>query len=543
MNRTEILSRMSREHWDLLVIGGGISGAGVVREASLRGLKAALVEQNDFASGTSSRSGKMIIGGLRYLLNRDFHLVRKGIRERDWLAAAAPHLVRWRPYLFPVWEGDADSLWKIRFGLTLYDLFGMGGPRRPHEHLDVEAVSKIEPGLETRRLKGAAQYWDCMTDDSRLVIETLQAAVGLGAAVANYAEVAGFQNEAGRVSIALIKDRNSGATLPVRARAILVAAGPWTDHVRCLEDPGAAPLLRLVKGSFIVVPRERLPVTRNVTLRAADGRMTFAVPFGGQTYIGTTEVDYNGPLDEVCASAGEVEYLLTAAWRAFPEAQLDSDDVIATWAGLRPLVGSRSGQNPSQVKRDYSISVTPSGLAILAGGKLTGFRAMAEDVVDRLFAGSRKDAAPAFPGAAGPQPAAEEFRRLADRTEMPAQWIEQKLSKYGSRIHELAAELPATGTGRERWIRAQTRFAVRNEMAQTLIDVLWRRTGVMITEAGNGLDRAEIVAEEMAVLLGWSNSQKAGEVDAYRREVNRMWSWKADAKSYSNVRAETLALK
>lgn len=536
-----MLQRLAREEWDILVIGGGISGAGVAREASLRGLKVGLVEQNDFASGTSSRSGKMIIGGLRYLLNRDFHLVRKGIKERDWLARAAPHLCQWTPYLFPVWRGDPDSLLKIRFGLALYDLFGLGGARKTHIHFNPRSTLQIEPGLRPEGLKGSAQYWDGMTDDARLVIETLQVAASQGAGVANYAQVVSFQKDCGRISMVKVLDRLSNKNMLVRARTVLVAAGPWTDQIRKLDNPNATPLLRLVKGSFMVVPRERLPVQRNVTLRAADNRMTFAVPFGGHTYLGTTEVDHQGDPGEAAISRGEVDYLLGAAQKAFPEAALCGEDIISSWAGIRPLVGSRPGQNPSQVKRDYTISTSASGLAVLAGGKLTGFRAMAEQVINQLFPETRSATAARapvpFPGASGRRPTEADFDRLAQLTKVPVVWLEENLARYGSSVFAVESELPQNGSGVERWIRAQARYAVRYEMAQKLVDVLWRRTGLMITSRGNALDRAGAVATEMGGLLSWSAERIRHELADYRAEVDRMWSWR-EARHKANRGAE-----
>lgn len=526
MNRTDMLARLERETWDLLIIGGGISGAGVAREAAARGLKVALVEQGDFAGGTSSRSGKMIIGGLRYLLQREFHLVRQGIRERDWLAAAAPHLMRWTPYLFPVWRGDPDALLKVRFGLTLYDWFGAGGARKRHRYLRPDQVCQENPGFRREGLCGAAEYQDGMTDDARLVLETLQVAVQCGAAVANYAGVVRFEKSGGRIAATVVRDRFSGAEFGVCAGTVLAAGGPWTDVLRRLDDPSAVPLLRHVKGSFVVLPHERLPVQRNVTLRAPDNRMTFAVPWGGCTYLGTTEVDHPGPGDEPRITRAEVDYLLAAGRRAFPDAQLGEDDIVSTWAGLRPLVGAKPGQSPSQVKRDFSVSVSDSGLAVLAGGKLTGFRAMAATITDRLFPATLGDAGrkepPPFPGSG----AVPDISEPARRTGVAETWLRQRTAAYGSQFTALAAELPAGGTGPECWLRAQTRLAVKQEMAQTLTDVLRRRTVLMLVEKDNALSAAPVVADEMVRLLTWSDNRRQEELSAFRAEVAAMHAWR-----------------
>lgn len=534
MNRPIMLRRLADEQWDLLVIGGGISGAGVAREAALRGLRVGLVEQGDFGSGTSSRSGKMIIGGLRYLLNREFHLVRKGLRERDHLLDMAPHLVRRTPYLFPVWKGDPDSLWKIRLGLNLYDALGGCAAAWRHRSFDASGISELEPGLRRTGLRGGAQYWDCMTDDARLTIETIQSAAAAGAAIANYARVESFIVDNGRIAGASVRDMLSSETFPIRARTVLTAAGPWTDALRRLDEPEVPPFLRLVKGSFIVVPRERLPVSRNVTIRASDKRMTFAVPIRGQTYIGTTETDFDGDPATVSADATDVEYLLAAARCAFPDAGLSARDVISTWAGLRPLVGSRAGQSASKVTRDYVIHHSRRGLAILAGGKLTGFRAMGVHVVDELFPTTRakseeRSLAPLF-GAVSAQPGAATFAGLASRTGIPVEWIHDTLGRYGCQFDALAAEMSKDCTGKHAWLLAQTRQAVKREMAQRLTDVLWRRTGAMHFVAGNGMDAAGAVAAEMARLLDWTSEHTVAELAAYRQEVARMWAWRDSAE-------------
>lgn len=541
MNRTSMLTTMGNQEWDLLVIGGGISGAGAAREAAARGLRVALVEQGDFASGTSSRSGKMIIGGLRYLLKGEVHLVRKGLKERDWLVSAAPHLVHWTPYLFPVWGGDPDSFWKVRAGLTLYDLLAAGGLHRRHRSFDATSVLLLENGLREEGLRGGVQYWDCMTDDARLTLETMGAAVNAGAVIANYARAVSFLKTAGQVRGAVVHDVINDTKVEVRARTVLVAAGPWADRVRQLDESAAIPLLRLVKGSFIVVPRARMPVARNVTLRAADQRMTFAVPLHGQTYIGTTEVDYAGDLGNVWTSSGEVEYLLGAANKAFPEAHLTTDDVISSWAGLRPLVGSKAGESPSKVSRDFQIIKHASGLAVLAGGKLTGFRAMGEQVVDLLFpntsAARRKAENAMLPGAGTARPSRQDVEMLARQTEVPSFWLEPILKAYGSRFTTLASELPQdTEKGTESWLRARTRFAVKHEMAQHVSDVLRRRTNVMLFEAGNGLEVAPLVASEMAQILSWSHSRIVQEVNEYREQVRQMWAWRNPEKAPATAR-------
>lgn len=533
MQRDRMLASLAEGTWDLLVIGGGISGAGVAREAALRGLRVALVEQDDFASGTSSRSTKLIHGGLRYLQMLEFRLVHESVQERQRLIEMAPHLARPLEFLFPVWQGDPNPLWQLRLGLILYDAFAGRKRQIPHRALSPAGAVQAEPGLRSDGLKGAMLYYDCLTDDARLTLETVQAAAAAGAVVVNYAQVEAFRYGGGRVVGARVRDRLSGAPIEVAAQKVFAAAGPWADRLRRLDDLQAPPLLRLTKGVHLTCPAAKLPVRRAVVMRGPDGRMCFAVPGPpGWTYAGTTDTDFTGDPARVTTEAADVEYVLATVNRTFPEARLTADDVHSTWAGLRPLMAQNGNTDPSKVSRDYALFTSPSGLVTLAGGKLTAFRAMGRRIVDQLFPATRGQdtlkAASFLPGAAAPQPTGADLARWARETGVTAEWLEGLAHRYGCRLEEVARELPPAGElpPMHRWMVAAARHAVNHEMAVRLVDLLWRRTSELLFGPENGLDVARPAALAMAELLGWTPARVEQEVADYQATVAEMNRWR-----------------
>ncbi|HEX4628036.1 MAG TPA: glycerol-3-phosphate dehydrogenase/oxidase, partial [Gemmatimonadales bacterium] len=376
---------MTAEPVDLLVIGGGITGAGIARDAALRGFRTALVDQGDFAGGTSSVSSRLVHGGIRYLEQGDFRLVFEASRERRILLRIAPHLVHPLPFVFPVYRGARVPAWKLRAGMWLYDILAAFRNVKMHRWLNAKATRRLEPGLREKELQGAALYYDAQTDDARLAIATMRSAARAGALVANYAEVTALLKPDGRTSGAFLRDGLTGQPHTVRALVVVNASGPWVDRVRRLDEPAAQPLLRLTKGAHIVVARQRVGHTRAVTLMSPlDGRVMFVIPWGDLSYIGTTDTDEDASPEEVRATARDVIYLLRSANAFFPQARLSPRDVIATWAGLRPLLRPTRAVAPSQASREHRVVESPSGLVTIAGGKLTTHRVMARDVVDRV---------------------------------------------------------------------------------------------------------------------------------------------------------------
>ncbi|HVG45521.1 MAG TPA: glycerol-3-phosphate dehydrogenase/oxidase, partial [Longimicrobium sp.] len=376
---------LSSREWDLRVVGGGITGAAAARDAAGRGLSVALVEAGDFAQGTSSRSSRLVHGGLRYLETYDFALVFEASAERRRLLELAPHLVHPLPFVFPVYRGGPTPFLMLQAGMWLYDGLSLFRNIRRHRILSVKDLAAEEPGLRRDGLAGAAMYYDAAVDDARLTLANARGAHESGAAVVSHAEVAGFVAEGGAVRGARVRDRVTGAETTARAKVVLNATGPWSDAVRRLADPAAKPRLRTTKGVHTMVPRERVGNRHAITFQSPiDGRVMFVLPWGQHTYVGTTDTDFTGSPADVRADAADVTYLLKSANSVFPEARLTDADVVSTWAGVRPLLAPRQGGgSESATSREHEIWWDPSGLLSIAGGKLTTYRVMAGQAVDR----------------------------------------------------------------------------------------------------------------------------------------------------------------
>lgn len=526
----------SGQRFDLIIIGGGITGAGVAYEAAARGARVLVLEQGDFAAGTSSRSTKLIHGGIRYLRQMDFRLVREGVHERQRLIAAAPHLVHPIQFVYPVHEGDPDPLWALRAGLVLYDLFAGRRNLLRHRVFPGPSILAEEPLLRTEGLKGGALYADCLTDDARLTIAVACEAARRGAVLVNYFPVERFlYKEAGRaIGVEAVDLLGGDEPLQLHADAILNATGPWVDLVRRLDDPAALPILRPTKGVHIAVSHSRLPVRRPVVMHAADGRLMFAVPRDGLTYLGTTDTDYRADPGAVTVDRSDVTYILDAANRMFPTAALTEADVVSAWAGIRSLAATSEAAGPSQISRDYKLYTSPSGIVSVAGGKLTAFQAMARSIVRRVLPQLPDTPVElALAGAVAPVPTEAEAASLGREYGLPAAAVLELWSRHG-------AETPAVltyarlDTGdepcpRARMLAAEAAHAVAHEFAVTLSDVLNRRTAQLLFSPDNGLAAAEAVADAMCELLGWDAAERAAQLDSYRAEAASMMAWRSPA--------------
>lgn len=551
--RAAALDAMAGDPVDVLVIGGGITGAGIARDAAMRGLRVALVEKNDVAGGTSSHSSRLIHGGLRYLEHYDFGLVFEASRERRVLLRIAPHLVRPLPFLFPCYRGSRVPAWKLRAGMWLYDLLAAFRNVKVHRWLRPRDVRRVEPGLRDRDLQGAALYYDAQTDDARLALATMRSAAQSGARIASYAEATALLKPAGRIGGAVVRDALTGRTLHVRATLVVNATGPWVDALRRLDEPRAAGLLQLSKGAHVAVPRARVGNANAITLTSPlDGRVMFVLPWGDLSYIGTTETDATGPPDATYASAGDVVYLLRSANALFPNARLAPQDVRSTWAGLRPLLAPGKDLSASQVSREHRVVESASGLITIAGGKLTTYRVMARDVADRVAQRLRAlDGRPlpprartdelALPG--GETADLEGLMKTAKQRGVPDATARHLVAKYGS---ESAAVLNLVDRDRalgaailpgrpEIW--AEVSHAVEREMALRLTDVLIRRLHLFYEAPGQAAAAAVSVSERLAALLGWDAARRAQEVAAYQREVERSRAYLKDVPRTSKITA------
>ncbi len=540
---------------DLLVVGGGINGAGIARDAARRGLSVLLVEQNDLAFGTSSRSSKLVHGGLRYLEQMEFSLVFEAVSERRVLLDIAPHLVNPLGFLFPIFKGSRQSLATLKAGMWLYDGLSLFRSPKLHRSLTPADVAEEEPLLRQEGLKGAPLYYDCATDDARLTLESALDAARLGAVIATWTRCVSFvKGEQGRIRGAVLEDVRTGATREVAAHAVINATGPWTDKTIALGTPLDRTLLRPTKGVHIVVPADRLPVQQAVVcLHPTDGRVLFAIPWGDATYIGTTDTDWEGDPADVSADASDVTYLIDASNAYFPGQDLTPDDVISTWAGLRPLmrpVGADAEVDESAVSREHQVVVGQDGLITIAGGKLTTFRKMSAEVVDtavkmlRLSGHLTRPLSPAgterepLPGAVG-WPADDDHDRVARRVaevadgHLTPETARLLTDTYGMTAMALASEVredPSLATplcpGRPE-IELQVRYAARHELAASVADVLVRRTQLFYREADQALGAAERVGEILAAELGWDAEHTAASVEAYRQRVAASRRWRS----------------
>ncbi len=391
LSRKPVIDKMQAEEFDIVVIGGGITGAGIALDAASRGLKVALLEKGDFASGTSSKSTKLIHGGLRYLKQFDFWLVKEVGSERAIVHKLAPHLVLPEKMLLPLIEGGSYGKWLTSIGLKVYDILAQVGGDDKRQMLEKKEALALEPLLPKKILKGAGFYAEYRTDDARLTIENIKTSLAHGALALNYAQVTDFLYFDGhQVAGVKVKDAISGDEFEVRSKYVISAAGPWVDDLRSVNHSKKGKRLHLTKGVHLVFPHEKLPVKQSVYFDVPDGRMIFAIPRGKVTYVGTTDTNYDLDKDHVTTDIADAIYLISAVNHMFPKIELELDDIESSWAGLRPLI-HEEGKSASELSRKDEIFTSDTGLISMAGGKLTGYRKMAERVVNRVARKMKED--------------------------------------------------------------------------------------------------------------------------------------------------------
>jgi glycerol-3-phosphate dehydrogenase len=516
MNREP--EKLAGKTFDVLVVGGGIVGCSIARDAALRGLAVALVERNDFAAGTSSRTSKLAHGGLRYLEHGHIGLVMESVRERERLLRLVSHLVRPYPFLLPYERGNGwpPFMWMLRIGLLMYDAFAGKNRIRSHRFLPVAELLRREPGLIGRKLVGGAIYYDGQMDDTRITLENAIAAAEAGGCLVNHAGVVAFTKDAGgRVTGARV--RVDGRETDVSARLVVNAAGPWGDTVLGLAGRVGRPILRPTKGVHVVYG-DKLVETAMILRTKEDQRVFFILPWNDLTLIGTTDTDFAGDPSSAEPEPGEIRYLLDAAAAALPSLRIHPDRVVSAFAGVRPLLAGDPG-HPSATSREHAILEGPRGLLSVLGGKYTTYRAMAEQATDRIESLLGRKRTPCLtanlplPGAVSVAP--------PPPSQTPA-WA-RLVARYGARttqVLEAAATIP---DGLEplcphTWhIRGEIVHAARSEMARDLDDLLVRRLGVTHTTSCRGTDAAPAAAAVAAPLLGWDEARRDREVDAYVR--------------------------
>ena len=532
--RADALEAMSRQELDVLVVGGGVVGAGAALDAVTRGLSVGLVEQRDLASGTSSRSSKLVHGGLRYLEMLDVALVKEALEERGLLLTRlAPHLVRPVPFLYPLHKARERPY--VGAGLLLYDglamagTYDMGVPK--HKHVFRKQLARMAPDVRTDDLHGAIRYYDCQVDDARLVMTLARTAASYGAHVATRTKVTGFLREGERVVGVVARDLENGVDVEIRARAVINAAGVWTDQIQHLLGPELALDVDASKGIHLVVPRERIRSEAGFITKT-EKSVLFVIPWGAYWIIGTTDTPWDLDLAHPAASRKDIDYLLGHVNRLL-RTPLDHQDVVGVYAGLRPLLKptrKKAGEGETtKISREHMVVSPAPGLVLIAGGKLTTYRVMGKDAVDLAVKGqhvgpSITDRVPLV-GASGFETRTNQRVALSRASGLEVGRIDHLLGRFGGLVDEVLAligtrpELGQPLAGAEGYLAAEVVYAVTNEGARHLDDVLTRRTRISIETFDRGVAAARPAAELMAGELGWDTARTDEEVDHYLRRV------------------------
>lgn len=530
--RAEALARMAERELDVLVVGGGVVGAGTALDAVTRGLSTGIVESRDWASGTSSRSSKLIHGGLRYLEMLDFGLVREALKERGLLISRiAPHLVRPVPFLYPLQHKGWERLY-AGSGVAMYDVMslssghGRGLPR--HRHLSRRRAQRVAPALRNDALVGALQYYDAQVDDARYVSTLVRTAASYGAHAANRAQVTGFLREGERVVGVRVRDVEQGGEYEIRARQVVNSTGVWTDDTQQLIAERGQFHVRASKGIHLVVPKDRINSTSGLILRT-EKSVLFVIPWGRHWIIGTTDTDWDLDKRHPAASSADIDYLLEHVNKVLA-VPLSRDDVQGVYAGLRPLLAGES-EATSKLSREHTVAHPLPGLVVIAGGKYTTYRVMAKDAVDEAVHGLDVRVADCVTeevplvGAEGCQVMWNSRARIAARTGLHVARVEHLLGRYGTLADEVFAlvnEEPKLGLplpAADDYLKAEIVYACTHEGARHLDDVLTRRTRISIETFDRGARSARECAELMAGVLGWDADQIDREVEHYEKRV------------------------
>ena len=543
--RKEMLDKLLKKEFDLVVIGGGITGAGIALDAASRGMSVALLEKGDFASGTSSKSTKLIHGGLRYLKQFDFWLVKEVGTERAVIHKLAPHLVVPEKMLLPIIENGSYGSWLTSVGLKIYDILASVEDDDRRQMLDKEEALSKEPLLPEKILEGAGYYAEYRTDDARLTTEVLKTAYERGALVLNYCEVKRFLFEDEIVNGVVVKDHISNKEFNLRAKYVVNATGPWVDEIR--DRFGKEKLskrLQPTKGVHLVFPFEKFPIQQSIYFDVPDGRMIFGIPRGKTTYVGTTDTPYFNDLDEVKTELVDAVYLINAVNQMFPDIELKLEDIESSWAGLRPLI-CEEGKSASELSRKDEIFEAPNGLISIAGGKLTGYRKMAERIVDlvaKRFSSQedlefRKVQTENIPLTKRPFPnykavkayinetyktleplgfSKVEVKSLVHRYGRQIELILDRFSKLGEIDHKTDRQTnPETNHDTDHEVRmalAEVWYCVNYEMVVRALDFFERRTGRLYFESPSIEKLKTPVIEEMARLLNWDDATKTDQL-------------------------------
>ena len=523
LDRNKTIKQLSEVEFDLVVVGGGITGGGIALDAASRGLKVALLEKGGFASGTSSKSTKLIHGGLRYLKQFDFWLVKEVGSERAIVHKLAPHLVLPEKMLLPLIEGGSYGKWLTSIGLKVYDILAQVSGDDKRQMLDKKQALKLEPLLPKKILNGAGYYAEYRTDDARLTIENIKTSLQYGAMALNYAEVKDFVYEGNQVAGVVAHDTLLGEQFTIKSKYVISAAGPWVDELRSINNSKKGKRLHLTKGVHLVFPFEKLPVKQSVYFDIPDGRMMFAIPRGKITYVGTTDTNYNLDKDDIRTDLADAIYLISAVNNMFPDIELEMDDIISSWAGVRPLI-HEEGKSASELSRKDEIFTSDTGLLSIAGGKLTGYRKMAERVVSRISKKLEEDHeievkechTDKIPLCGNGFKKSKHVKRYIDE-------IYERIRKEGFTAYDAWYLVTTYGKQTEqileaykgfknkeaylRMIRAELKFGMEHEMVATPMDFFIRRTGRLYFDINSVRIYLKPILDDLQKAYGYTDAQ------------------------------------
>jgi glycerol-3-phosphate dehydrogenase len=527
-DRPVLIKQLAGDPFDIVIIGGGITGAGIALDAASRGLKAALVEKVDFAYGTSSRSTKLIHGGLRYLKQLEFGLVKEVGSERAVVHNLAPHLVVPEKMLLPLSEKKGLGYWLTSIGLKVYDLLAGVKAEDQRRMLTKAQTLRYEPLLKKDDIKGGAIYAEYRTDDARLTMEIIKTAVNHGAVILNYVRVTDFIYTNEQVSGVKVKDGLSGEIFSIQAKTVVSAAGPWVDELREINKSKSGKRLHLTKGVHIVLPHHKLPVKQAIYFDMDDGRMIFAIPRGRITYVGTTDTNYEGDKDHVTATPDDATYLIQGVNTTFPSVGLSVADIESSWAGLRPLI-HEDGKSASELSRKDEIFESPTGLISIAGGKLTGYRKMAERVVNLVIKNNFEErklkpcqtqklrlSEHSFSGARQVRDFVRDLQHKLVPHKLPPHTAAYLVENYGQEAETIFKRFETQATSQAAdlaLLKAELWHCFHFEMVCTLSDFLIRRTGLTYFDLGRVLQWKETIARECQVYFKWDDILLAEQLD------------------------------
>ncbi|UOB19197.1 glycerol-3-phosphate dehydrogenase/oxidase [Abyssalbus ytuae] len=531
LERESIASKLKTTWFDLVIIGGGITGAGILLDAASRGMKVALIEKGDFASGTSSKSTKLIHGGLRYLKQFDFWLVKEVGSERAIVHKLAPHLVIPEKMLLPLIENGNYGKWLTSIGLKVYDILANVDEEDERKMLDKKEALDVEPLLPEKILKGAGYYAEYRTDDARLTLENIKTSLQYNSVPVNYTNVTGFLYENEKVSGLKAQDEITGEKYEIRSKLVVNATGPWVDEIRDKNHSKKGKQLHLTKGVHLVFPHRKLPVKQSVYFDVPDGRMIFAIPRGKITYVGTTDTNYHNDKNNIDVDTTDAIYLITAVNNMFPGIHLTMEDVISSWAGLRPLI-HEEGKSPSELSRKDEIFISGSGLISIAGGKLTGYRKMAERTVntvarqleDNFNIKTKKCKTEKIGLNGGPwlnyKEVNDYINQLKSRvkpygfSDYTCWYLTGVYGKQTEEILSLFNKLDAEDND-TKLILAELHFCIRYELINTPLDFFIRRTGRMYFDIDSVNKYTEAVLKEYKSVFNADDEM----IDKFRKEI------------------------